>query len=112
MIIGEVLFMNKKIFLGRRIKELRKRKGISQEKLAELIGIEPPSVCNIENGKNYPTLQNLEKITTVLGVTYTDVFNFDQHQDPDDLIFEINNMMKNNPEKIKDFYKIIKALCE
>ncbi len=104
--------MSKKKELGRRIKELRRRKGLSQEKLAELVGMEPPSICYIEVGRNYPTLQNLEKIITVLGVTYTDVFNFDQHQDSDDLIFEINNMMKNNPEKIKDFYKIIKALCE
>ena len=37
---------------------------------------------------------------------------FPKVQNVDDLIFEINNMMKNNPEKIKDFYKIIKALCE
>ena len=104
--------MNKKLYLGRRIKEIRKRNGLSQERLAELIGVEPPSICNVENGKNYPTLQNLEKIINVLGVTYTDVFNFDQHKESDDLIVEINEMLKNNPDKIKDFYKIMKALCE
>ena len=104
--------MDKKKALGQRIKELRKRKGYSQEKLAELVGLETPSICYIEVGRNYPTLQNLEKIINALDVTYVDVFKFDQHQETDDLVFEINNMMKNNPQKIKDFYKIMKALVE
>lgn len=104
--------MDKKKALGQRIKELRRRKGISQEKLAELVGLEPPSICYIETGRNYPTLQNLEKIVDALGVTYSNVFNFDQYQYSDDLIFEINKILKENPSKIKDFYKIIKALVE
>lgn len=104
--------MDRRKTLGQRIKELRKRKGISQEKLAELVGLEPPSICNIETGRNYPTFQNLEKIIDVLDVNFLDVFKFEQHQNPNDLIAEINFLLKNNPDKIKDFYKILKALVE
>mgnify|MGYP002524140843 FL=1 len=54
--------MNKKELLGKRLRELRKRKGINQEKLAELINVDPTTISNIENGKNYPSLINLENL--------------------------------------------------
>lgn len=44
--------MDKKKLLGRRIKELIKQKNISQEKLAELVGIEPTALSNIVTGRN------------------------------------------------------------
>ena len=46
--------MNKKELLGKRLRELRKRRGINQEKLAELIDVDPTTISNIENGKNLP----------------------------------------------------------
>ena len=54
--------MDKKKLLGRRIKELIKQRGISQEKLAELVGIEPTALSNIVTGRNYPLMSTLEKI--------------------------------------------------
>lgn len=38
-----------KHLLGKRIREIRKAKNISQEKLAELVGIEKRNLSNIEN---------------------------------------------------------------
>ncbi|MBQ8458804.1 helix-turn-helix transcriptional regulator [bacterium] len=104
--------MDNRILLGRRIKELRQRKGLKQEQLAEMVQLEPTSICNIENGRNYPSFQNLEKIINVLGVSFIEVFKFDQHQDRVDLMAEITNMLNNNPEKVQDTYKIVKALVE
>ena len=57
--------MNKKELLGKRLRELRKRKGINQEKLAEMIEVDPTTISNIENGKNYPSLINLENLLNV-----------------------------------------------
>ena len=53
--------VNVKKLLGNRIKEIRKERKITQEKLAELIDIEPNNVSKIENGKNYPSAENLAK---------------------------------------------------
>ena len=39
--------MDKKKLLGRRLRELRKRKGINQEQLAEMISVEPATISNI-----------------------------------------------------------------
>lgn len=104
--------MNNKKLLGKRIRELRKRQGIKQEQLAELVGVEPASISNIENGYNYPSFQNLEKIALALKTNFINIFKFEHHKENENLIKEINEILDNNPEKIKDFYKIIKALAE
>ena len=104
--------MDNKKLLGSRLKELRKRKGLTQEKLAELVELEPASICNIENGYNYPSLQNLEKIVTTLEVTFSDIFNFEHHKSSENLINEINNILNSAPDKISDIYKIVKALTD
>lgn len=104
--------MDKKKLLGKRLRELRKRKGIKQEKLAELIGVEPATISNIENGKNYPSMINLDGILNVLESSFTEVFDFEHKNEDKDLIIQINEIMKKYPEKIEDFYKIIKALTK
>ena len=104
--------MDTKKLLGKRIKELVKKKGISQEKLAELIDVEPASLSNIVTGKNYPLFTTLEKIINVLNVSFNDVFVFEHHKKEEDLKKEIILLLDKNPEKIKDYYKILKALTE
>lgn len=71
--------MDKKKLLGHRIKELIKQKDISQEKLAELVGIEPTALSNIVTGRNYPLMSTLERILQVLEVDFSDVFQFEHH---------------------------------
>ena len=104
--------MDNKKLLGKRIQELRKRKGLKQEQLAEFCNVEPASISNIENGRNYPSFQTLENITKILDTTFIEVFKFEHKQDTKDLIREINSMLNENPEKIEDTYKIVKALIE
>ena len=57
--------MDNKKKLGLKIKELRKRKGFTQEQLAELINMEQNSISVIESGRNFPTLGTLEKIAQI-----------------------------------------------
>ncbi len=104
------LMKSNKELLGQRIKEIRKKKGLSQEKLAELAQIEPTSLSNIENGYNYPSFKTLDKLLEILKIDYLEVFNFEHHNAPDDLIAEIVRLLKENPDKLQDFYKIICAL--
>ena len=104
--------MNKKQLLGKRIKELRIRKGMKQEHLAEMINVDHTTISNIENGKNYPTLSNLENLLDALDSSFLEVFDFNHKQLHEDLINEINEKLKNNPEKIEDFYKIVIALTK
>ena len=54
--------------LGKRIGELRKTKGFTQDALSELVGIDPKHLSRIECGKNRPSLELLYKISSVLKV--------------------------------------------
>lgn len=67
--------------LGKRIKELRKNKGFTQEQLAELIDMEQNTISVIESGRNFPTLVTLEKIANVLNCELADFFNYDYFED-------------------------------
>lgn len=104
--------MNKKELLGKRLRELRKRKGISQEKLAELVNVDPTTISNIENGKNYPSISNLENILNSIESTFSEVFDFEHKDSKANLIKTINEKLQANPEKIEDFYKIVVALTK
>lgn len=98
--------------LGKRIQHFRKQCKLTQEQLAENIGIETSSLSNIECGKYYPTAENLEKIAYALDTTPQVIFQFEEIKEPDDLLAEINILLRKNPDKIKDVYKITKALTD
>jgi len=62
--------------LGARIKELRKIKGLTQDKLSQIIDIEQKHLSRIEVGKNYPSIGTLEKIALALNLEIKDFFDF------------------------------------
>lgn len=74
-----MMMANIKKLLGARIKELRKKRGLTQEKMAELIEISPPSVSKIESGIYHPTEENIEKIANVLDVQVYELYKFDSN---------------------------------
>ena len=55
--------------LAKRLKELRKKSGITQAKFAEAIGIQRGSVANYEVGKSKPSHENLKKIANIFNVS-------------------------------------------
>ena len=61
--------------VGNRIRELRKTLGISQEKLAEIAGIDRTYLASVENGKRNISIVNLEKIIVAVNVTISDFFS-------------------------------------
>lgn len=52
--------------IGKRIQSQRQKKDITQEKLAEKVGISVVYLSKIENGRVYPTLETLSNICTEL----------------------------------------------
>lgn len=48
---------------------LRKARGLSQARLAEMVGVEQPTIQRWEKGKREPDLDNLKSLATALGVT-------------------------------------------
>lgn len=56
------------IAFGKRVREVRRNKGISQEKLAELAGIDRSYMGNIERGEKNVTLKKVYEICDALEV--------------------------------------------
>lgn len=102
--------MKLKNSVGKRIKEIRKKKGLSQEKLAELVNIEQNTLSCIETGNNFCTAETLEKIINALEIDPTELFDFGHQKDNETLLQEINSMLKKTPDKIPEVYKVIKAI--
>lgn len=96
---------NIKILLGKKIKETRKKKLLTQEKLAELAKIETPSLSNIENGKNYPGHETLGKISSALGVNPYELFIFDYFKSKGELIEEMIEEMKKDETLVQRMYQ-------
>lgn len=95
---------------GLRVKEIRKRRGLTQEKLAEMISIGVRSLVKIETGNSFPSCDTLEKLIKALGTSNVEIFDFDHVQPNEDLRNLIINMMDSNPNKLADIYKVVRAL--
>lgn len=63
--------------LGLRIRQLRKKKRLSQEALAERAKIHYKFLGGIERGQANPTIHVLESIARALGVRLPDLFMFE-----------------------------------
>ena len=104
--------MSIKLQIGKRIKELRKKKNLSQEKLSEMIDISQNALSCIETGDNFFTAETLEKIIKIFDIEPEELFCFGHHKSQENLLQEINKMLKENPEKIPDIYKITRSLIK
>lgn len=99
--------------LGKRIQEIRKSKNLTQEKLAEMIGIDTPNLSNIERGKRFLSAETLEKIIKSLDVREKDLFDFEHLKSKDDLINSINTILNESDIKeIEYYYRMINLYRE
>ena len=64
--------------IGSRIKELRGNRGISQESLAHLAGLDRTYINSVENGKRNIGIENIEKIAKALDVSVRDFFDTEE----------------------------------
>lgn len=64
--------------LGKRIRLLREEAGLSQEKLGIATGLSQTYISGIENGTRNPSIKTLDKLAKALGVSISDITNFDR----------------------------------
>jgi len=64
--LGQDPFEKETDSLGEKIREYRRVHGLSQKKLAQLLGIDQTTLAGWETGKHQPTKKLLDKINTIL----------------------------------------------
>jgi len=101
--------------IGKNIKAIREKKGMSQKELVNAVGLGAPMYSRIETGKVEPSLTTLEKIAKALNVKLTDLFEADTTLDDVNsydasLIEKIKLVEELNEEEKKMVFSFVDAL--
>lgn len=99
--------------LGRRIREIRNKRGYSQEKLSEISGISPTHLSHIECANTKAALEKFVILANALEVTLDDFFCDSLNQATIPYINEITELAEGCDEKeIRIFCSTLRALKE
>ena len=98
--------MDIKKLLGKNIKEHRLSLKLTQEELAERIGISAKSLSQVELGNNFVSAENLNAICNALKVKPKILFDF-YDEDFENKFKFINEKLKSNPFLTAKIYEII-----
>ena len=102
-----------KKLLGKRIKEIRISRNLTQEDLSELTDIGTSSISKIESGYFHPTDDNLEKIAKALKIEPYKLYMFNHQKDAKTLLADLNNILKTaTDEEIKLVYRIVTSILD
>lgn len=72
--------------IGKKIREIRKQKGLSQEELAESATVNLRTIQRIESNESEPRGKTLNLICEVLGINAEDILDYGKHEDKSSLI--------------------------
>ena len=75
--------------IGARVGELRRRSGLTQQQVADAVGLSVESMSRLETGRTVPSVRRLADIADELGVELRDFFIFEPLTDKDRAIEEL-----------------------
>ena len=107
--------MSIKILLGKKVKRLRKLRGYTQERFADMIDITPRNLNRIESGENFVTSETLDKILTNLNVSADILFSYEYLKEEKEIfadIYSYIDKIKSNPEQLKKVHRILRIMAE
>ena len=107
--------MGIKNLLGEKVKRLRKMRGYTQEKFAEMIDITPRNLNRIESGENFVTADTLDKILSTLSVPADVLFSYEHLKDEKELITDMYGFIskiQSSPNQLEKAYRILRIIAE
>ena len=95
-----------KAVFGANIKYYRKKQRLTQEQLAEKLGITPKHLSTIETGANFVSAELLEKITRQLLISASTLFYSAEEVTVDDSLFnKVDRIIDNECSKLSGTIK-------
>ena len=102
-----------KKLLGKRIREVRILRNLTQEDLSELTDIGASSISKIESGYFHPTDENLDKIAKALKIEPYKLYMFNHHKDTRELIEDLENILKSaTDDEIKLVHRVVTSILD
>ena len=86
--------MSIKTILGARIKELRIKSRLTQAELAEIVSIDPKHQSCVENGRNFPSADLIEKYAEAFKIDAAEVLCTKHIKDRKTLVKDITSALK------------------
>ncbi|MDE3115197.1 MAG: helix-turn-helix transcriptional regulator [Pseudomonadota bacterium] len=74
--------MDMRVLVGRNVRRIRQRKGLTQERFAELSGYTQQYISDLERGRRNPTVITLFELSQALGVSHMDLVRPARRQGP------------------------------
>jgi len=94
--------------LGLRIKELRKKKKLTQDELSELSGMNAKHLGEVERGIINISVQNIDKIAESLGVPLLVLLDIEHQKSKKELSQEIAKMVEDSSdEQTKLIHRVV-----
>ena len=97
--------------IGERLRRLRKKAGLTQEQLAEAIGVHLNTVCLWEKGEYTPKTQSIKALAKALGVSEADLLNDSPQQHSGDWVISFKTVAHFNTEEVVDMTGNISPVC-
>lgn len=91
--------MDLKHLFGKKLKAIRSGRSLTQEKFAEIIGVDPGFIGMLEIGQKAPSFKTLEKIHQNLNISYYEMFDFEQTHTKNSFIAELIRELDGADEK-------------
>ena len=95
-----------KYLFGRKIKELRLKRKLSQEELAEMIEIAERNLSKIECGKSFIRAEKIGRLAEALGVSPKDLFDFEHQKGLEEIRKELIKDIKTDDKNLRILYQI------
>jgi len=105
--------------IGIQIAKIRNNREVTQEQLAESVGVATETISRLERGVSIPSLKTLEKISQALHTSLKNIFDFEYLEEPnkgDAVENEIARLIAflktKKADDIKMCYRLLKGIFE
>lgn len=103
--------------LGQKIRNMRLRRGLTQEELAEKVDISQRTLSGIETGENFITAETLDKLAEALDTTFEELFATNHYKEIPILAREIEKVVAilsaaSDHRKLEILYNVGKSLLK
>jgi transcriptional regulator with XRE-family HTH domain len=106
--------MDIKRAVGKRIKIVRQRSGLTQDQLAEQVGLSSKYISGIERGVENPTMDILLRVAKILGVEPYDLFLFGESEESEKALRKgIEKMVREaDREKLQLYFDVMRNILQ
>lgn|SRR6185295_3194440 len=106
--------MDSKQAVGKRIKRVRQRNGLTQDQFAEQVGLSSKYISGIERGVENPTMDTLFRLAKVLGVESYDLFLFGESDESEKVLRKgIEKMVREADRgQLKLYFDVMRKVLE